>query len=365
MEIQYAAIVPRLNVAMARPSCCVKNSPRPTASSGAESPFCTLSEIFSESLCSSETPSTPHSALTHTHTLRRTRTSTCNAQTCLHKYYPLRVARRKIRTLIGSSEKENFANALRITLGNTRTCATHESTPTKNGRKHRHKQTQTCLAWSAWVISTPKKKLKVCFVEIMFTPMHVVIMARADEMFSNFRLTHAVREASPLYRDNKAIPAFLTKHQTTAIWQRCAVCRKICAFWQFHTISKHSIISHEPHVTRNACKNADGSRWESHADSSSRRRVAIGGRADAAAATVVDFFPTCFRLHTSTIHPLVRRSEHGAHGRSLVGAAQTGRQLQRRVLSVLLLYLCSERKSAPNARYRMDARRKNALVLFC
>lgn len=134
---------------MARPILwCVENLQRSTASSGAESSFRAVSGMFSESIFSSETHSAPHSTrahTTHTHTHRHSRTSICDAHTCLHKYYPLRVARRKIRTLIGSSEKENFANALRITLGNTRTSAAHESTPTKNGRKHRYKHTQTYL----------------------------------------------------------------------------------------------------------------------------------------------------------------------------------------------------------------------------
>lgn len=134
---------------------------------------------------------------------------------------------------------------------------------------------------------------------------------------------------------------FLNSSQSTQqpLWQRCAVPDKPAhssGITQFQSIPIPLFPARQPKRMQK-CRRLS---MEIACRHSSRRR--IRSRADAAtlpsSILLLFFFPVCFRLHTSAIHPLKRRSAHGAHSLSLVEAHRR-RQLQRRVLSVFIIFM--------------------------
>lgn len=131
----------------------------------------------------------------------------------------------------------------------------------------------------------------------------------------------------------KQFLSFLAKHTHTN-WQGGVLCRDECAFWRYYAISKHSIITAHHLKRMQKCRRLSMKIACRH---SSRRRIAVRGRADAAATVVDPFFQFVFVcIPPPFIHCSDGRST-GAHILSLVEAHRR-RQLQRRVLSVIIIF---------------------------
>lgn len=127
------------------------------------------------------------------------------------------------------------------------------------------------------------------------------------------------------------------------------------------------------------------------ADTATKIRLPCGLRIADAAAAVYPFFPLfCFRLHTSIIdshrsdvllfdfvtvtsHYTAQHSTTQQHifspslkrtdGDSCSSSSSSSSMYGVRVLSVIIIFM--GRAQEHKMLYRMDARRKNALVLFC